>query len=142
MKTAIGPSTVKREGIPSWTTRASVVSMRSVDPSRPSVVRHTLRAARSDTVDHPGQRIPNAKAQNERQQRVFGSLVTDRCCTLAIVPLRLGVLVHHLANIPAALGIGFMGRPGHGTPRLTELLLCFSENVLGGAFLFRLPSRG
>src|SRR5215207_1138096 len=141
MKTAVGPATVKREVIPLGRHGASVVSMRSVDPSRPSVVRHALRAARSDTVDHPGQRIPNAKAQDERQQRVFGSLVTDRRCTLPIVPLRLGVLVHHLANVPAALGIGLMGRLGNGTPRLAELLLCFGENVLGGAFLFRLPWR-
>jgi hypothetical protein len=88
-------------------------------------------------VDHPGEHIPKADADEQGEKRVLGSLLTDSLGALAVVPVGLRGALACCARIVLAPVVGFSGcfRSTSGDPR--EGCLRLTKKVLGCALSVR-----
>jgi hypothetical protein len=88
-------------------------------------------------VDHPGEHIPKADTDEQGEERVLGSLLTDSLGALPVVPLGLRVALACGSRIVLAPVVGFSGciRSASSDPR--ERCLRLTKKILGCAMSFR-----
>src|ERR671910_319931 len=83
--------------------------MRGVALPRPRVIGHAFISVRS-AVDHPGEHVPKADTDEQGEERVLGSLLTDSLGALPVIPFGLRVALAGCARIVLAPVVGFSGR--------------------------------